>query len=193
MSQVLLNAWLPVVTALVAVIGGLIAAGKAVSEMHRANVQRTEDMRWKRAEMAKKCLDEIFADPLSSAALKMLDWNNRTYDKPGGRRSAAISHQYRRDALRIAGTLFSAEGEEQFIRDAFDALFDGLQMLEHFIRIDLIEFSDVQRPLAYYVKRLSSPAEYPVIHSFLQAYDFELSDSFLNRFAEWKANQPLQQ
>jgi hypothetical protein len=79
-----LKDWFQVGAWFVAIIGGLIAASKAVTEARRSNAQRREDMRWKRAEMAKTCLDEIFGDRLSSAAMKMLDWNNLTYDLPNG-------------------------------------------------------------------------------------------------------------
>jgi hypothetical protein len=183
-----LKDWFQVGAWFVAIIGGLIAASKAVAEAQRANVQRREDMRWKRAEMAKTCLDEIFGDTLSSAALKMLDWSNLTYNLPNGGKTAPVDRDARRKALRTSETIFQADGQEQFIRDSFDALLDGFQTLEHYIRIGLIEFADVKEPFAYYVRKLSSSEEYPVVQSFLDAYEFDLSGEFLSRFPEWKAN-----
>jgi hypothetical protein len=183
-----LKDWFQVGAWFVAIIGGLIAASKAVAEARQSNAQRREDMRWKRAEMAKICLDEIFGDRLSSAAMKMLDWNNLTYDLPNGGKTTPVDRDARRKALRTSETVFPADGPEQFIRDSFDALFDGFQMLEHYISIGLIDFADVKGPFAYYVKKLSSPEEYPVVQSFLDAYDFDLSGGFLSRFPEWKAN-----
>jgi hypothetical protein len=118
---------------LVAIIGGLVAAFQAVAQMRRSNVQRLEDMRWKRAEMAKKCLDQMWGDGLVRAAMKMLDWDKLSYVTPQGRATGPITHEARRMALRITGTEFRADGDELFIRDAFDALFDGFQMLEHLV------------------------------------------------------------
>ena len=172
MSETLKN-WFQVGAWFVAIVGGLIAASKSGCGNAPPNAQRSRTCA-KRAEMAKKCLDEIFGDQLASAALKMLDWDNLRYDIPSGGKTGAIDHEGWRNALRTSGTVFRANGQEQFVRDAFDALFDSFQMLEHFIRIGLIVFLDVQRPLSYYVKKLSSPDEYRVIRSFLLAYDLAI-------------------
>jgi hypothetical protein len=174
---------------IIAIVGGLIAASKAITEMRRANTQRLEDMRWKRAEMAKKCLDEMISDVLIQAALKMLDWNGQRFDIAGIGKRGPISHQARREALRTEGTVFLVEGDEQFIRDAFDKLFDAFQRLEHFLKTNLIEFEDVEQPLAYYVRKLSRPEEYVVMHTFLTAYGYDSVENFLGRFPEWDAHR----
>jgi hypothetical protein len=168
----------------VAIIGGLITAWKAIA-------QRQEDMRWKRAEMAKKCLDEIFGNHLAQAAMKMLDWDNLTYDIPGYGERGPITTQARHVALRTKGTVFYPKGDEQFIRDAFDALFDGLEMLEHFLEIKLIEFADVKQPLSYYVGKLSKAEEYAAIQPFLTNYEFSKAEAFLRRYPKWRSNQPI--
>ena len=73
-----------------------------------------------------------------------------------------------------------------FIRDAFDNLFDGFERLEHFIRIKLIRFEDVEPRLRYYVGKLGADDERPVAEVFLTAYGFALALRFLERFASWK-------
>jgi hypothetical protein len=73
-----------------------------------------------------------------------------------------------------------------FIRDAYDALFDKIERLEHFIQIDLIRFKDVAEPLRYYVVKLAARDERPVIERFIATYGFTEAQSFLNRFREWK-------
>lgn len=84
----------------VAVVGGLIAAFKAIDEWRK-------DLRWKQAEMAKTCLDEIQDSQLASAALKMLDWTGLSFELPDHTMSTPILNEDRRDAMRIVNTVFS--------------------------------------------------------------------------------------
>jgi hypothetical protein len=142
-----------IVVSAVAIIGGLVAAFKAIAELKRGNIQRREDMRWKQAEMAKKIIDEIYNDRLARAAMKMLDWSGLTYERPDGSRSGPIDDTVRRIGLRISNTAFSEKDDGPFIRDAYDALFDAFERLEHFIRIRLIQFEDVQPVFRYYVEK----------------------------------------
>ena len=44
--------------------------------------------------------------------------------------------------------------KETFVRTSFDELFDGFQLIEHYLGIQLISFDDVKEPLGYYVQRL---------------------------------------
>jgi len=171
----------------VAIVGGLVAASKALTELRRSNEQRREDMRWKQAEMAKKCLDEMRSNSLAQAAMKMLDWSGLTYDLPSGGQTGPIDHKTRRSALRTANTVFNPGDPDPFIRHSFDALFDNFERLEHFVRINLIKFEDVEQPLSYYVAKLAGPEERPLIGSYLLTYGFQSAQDFLNRFPQWRA------
>ena len=163
-----------------AVLGGLIAAFKAIAEWRKS-------LRWKQAEMAKICLDEIWRDPLAVAGLKMLDWKGLQFTLPDGTSTAPISHSQRRASLRTVDTKFPVGDPGPFVRDAYDALFDGFERLEHFIRIKLIRFEDVEPRFRYYVQKLSTADERPIFEGFLEAYDFPLALCFLNRFSAWKS------
>jgi hypothetical protein len=171
---------------IVAVVGGLVTASKAVVELARANQQRRLDLRWRQAEMAKRCLDELFGHPEARSALKMLDWDGLTYATAGGF-TQRITHQNRLDSLRTENTVFPAGDDAPFIRHAFDALFDNFERLEHFICIGLIRFEDVAEALRYYVAKLAKPSDRPVIENFLSAYDFRLAQDFLGRYGEWRS------
>jgi len=182
-----LKDWIQICVWVVGIAGGLVAAAKAIAEMRRSNLERFEDMRWRRAEMARKCLDEMLGDRLICAALKMLDWSGLTYDIPDVGKSSAITDDQRRLALRTTDTIF--QGDEPFIRHAFDALFDAFERIEHFLNIQLVVFDDVREPLAYYVGKLSRPEEYDVTRLFLETYHFQAAHHFLDRFPEWRAGR----
>ncbi len=165
---------------IVAIVGGLIAAFKAIAESRR-------NLRWKQAEMAKTCLDEIWGNPLALAALRMLDWTGLSFPLPDEEgRTKPISHEQRRASLRVVNTQFPPGDPGPFIRDAYDCLFDGFERLEHFVRIKLIRFEDVEPRLRYYVGKLASADERPVAETFLSTYGFNLARCFLERFDSWK-------
>jgi hypothetical protein len=176
--------WCQIAAWLVAVVGGLIAAFKAITELRRSNDQRQEDLRWKRAEMAKTCIDELNANSLARSALKMLDWAGRTYVREDGKHTGEITDKKRRDALRTYNTEFPPD--DTFIRDAFDGLLDYCERFEHFIRIGLIVFDDVEPFFRYYVAKLAGADERDVITRFMNVYDFTLGLSFLDRFDAWR-------
>jgi hypothetical protein len=109
-----------VVAWVVASIGGVIAAFKAVAELNRGRADRKAEFRWKQAEMAKTVLDETWsADPVR-CALSMLDWSGRTYNT-GNRETKEITHEYMWNALRTTNTTFE-DHDQVFVRDCFDRL-----------------------------------------------------------------------
>jgi len=175
----------------IASIGAGFAAYKVFWEIRSSRVEReTEfqwkraEFRWKRAELAKTVLDETWRDPLARSALRMLDWTGLTYRREG-RQTQPITHEMMRHSLRTSGPAFDMD--EQFVRDCFDELFDGLDRLEHFLRIGLILFEDIGPRLQYYVALL---AKHPQVYqNFLDVYGFSLASALLMRFESW--NQAL--
>jgi hypothetical protein len=118
----------------------------------------------------------------------MLDWTGLSFKTPDGETTPEIHHEQRRTSLRVVDTVFPPGDPGPFIRDAFDALFDVFERLEHFVRIDLIRFEDVEPRLRYYVGKLAAADERPVAEVFLNAYDFKLAPCFLKRFASWNSS-----
>jgi hypothetical protein len=176
--------WWQIGAWIVAILGGLIAAFKGITELRRSNDQRCEDLRWKRAEMAKTCIDELNANSLARSALKMMDWSGDEYTRVDGKKTGEIKHKERRNALRTDNTIFDADSK--FIRDAFDELFDYIERLEHFIRIGLVVFEDVEQFFKYYISKFASQDERDVITRFMNEYGFTLGLSFLDRFDVWR-------
>lgn len=176
--------WPDIITWWMGIAGGLLAAWKGIHELRESNLQRREDLRWRCAEMAKTCLDEIRNDLGAAAAMKMLDWENLRFKLPDGHDSRQISRALRQHSLRTTDLNFDAD--EQFVRDCYDAFFDGIQSIEHYINIKLIEFADVVEPLGYYVEILASPAEFSVMKRYLTEYKFSGALGLLGRFPAWQ-------
>jgi hypothetical protein len=175
-----------VLTWLVAAIGGLIAAFKAIAEMRQGNKDREEQFRWRQAEMAQTILDRTWNDELAKSALKMLDWSGLKYERKGGF-TGHITHEEMWRALRVQNTTFT--DDEQFVRDCFDKLFDDFGNIQHYLNIGLINWKDVEARLNYYVILLAERKK--VYKDFLETYQFDLALQLLDRFPKWLAAEHI--
>jgi hypothetical protein len=178
-----------VVTWLVAAIGGVIAAFKAVSELHRSNEERAEairerqvQFRWRQAEMARTILDQTWSNNFARSALKMLDWSGLKYERAGAT-TEPITHENVYHALRTTNLRFT--DDEQYVRDCFDQLFDDFERMEHYLNIGLVNWDDIQGRLDYHVNLLARQRK--IHEQFLRAYQFKLALLFLERFPQWSA------
>jgi hypothetical protein len=114
--------------------------------------------------------------------MKMLDWSGLSYTHEG-QKTGPITHEAMAAALRTTNTRFD-KFDEQFVRDAFDQLFDGFERMQHYLTIGLITWDDVKGRLEYYVKLLARRK--PTFEAFLTAYGFTLAAELLARFPTWQ-------
>src|SRR5688572_17386984 len=108
------------VLAVVAIIGGCIAAYRAVHEMRSATNQRHQELRWKRAHAAKEVLHDIHVDSRAANAVTMLDWHDGKHSYTSGPgKSFSISYA---DVLKAISCPANecTEDKDVFIRDCFD-------------------------------------------------------------------------
>jgi hypothetical protein len=176
---------------LVAIVGGLLAAFKGLRELAESRRVRIEELRWKKAQLARDVLAGFFNNPRFRDAVTMLDWTGREYEIAPGR-TAIVLWGDLTQALRAQGHGVSFDTKEVHIRDSFDALFDAMELLEHYLRTGLLEFEDVNFPMAYHVARLREHSS--ATEPFMRRYGYDLALAFVNRFPEEAtlANKPLQ-
>jgi hypothetical protein len=179
--------WVQIISWAVAIIGGLVAAFRAISEMQENREQRIRELRWKQATAAKEFFDEILTNPYVSDALQMLDWSGREY-KIDSDTVATISSDDVWYALRITNLKFTEK--ETYIRDCFDRLLYSVERVEQSIRICLFNFEDVRYPLEYYVRKLSAGKKRKAFEGFMKDYGYTLAEDFFNRFDSWRNPAP---
>lgn len=170
-----------VLTWIVAAVGGVIAAWRALVEMRRNREQRAEELRWRQAREAKEIIASLEEDRRARCAMTMLDW-------PGGRpfrvRDDAEERIAKDDwlpALRTENVTFTKT--ETFVRDCFDGFLDKLEHVNNYITIGLVNFSDVETPLGYYVKLMANDRQ--TIESFMKSYGYTGAIEFCKRFPCW--------
>jgi len=173
--------WVEVASWPAAVLAGLFGVWKIIVEMTASREQRIQELRWRKARAAKDLNEEMLDNPGSKAAMTMLDWDGREFEvKPGLVRT--VSEIEMLASLRTAHASYS--DKEAFVRDAFDNLFYYLGLFEHHVRQGLVDFSDLEYPVDYYVKLLAKHRG--VFEQYLTAYGFSRGYDFLKRFAEWR-------
>jgi hypothetical protein len=162
---------------------------KELAERRSALRQRRDELRWKKAELAKTVLDEMFDDPYAVDAMSMIDWSSREYYVKSSRAEQGQMQKITsRDvlcALRISELHFN--DKESYIRDCFDHFFGVMQILQHYIEIDLIEFKDVTYPFTYYAQLMNRKRR--SYNYFINEYHRKAGD-FLERFEVWANFNP---
>lgn len=170
-----ISAWM------VAAVGGVIAALKAIHELRENRRQRAEELRWRKANAAKELLDLFYADDRFRDALMMLDWDGR----PFALESAGIqpiTHQDLLAALDIDTVSFTAT--EVFIRTCMDRLFEAFERIEHAIRTNVIEYEDVRFAFEFYICRLAPHRD--LVTRFMRKTGFENALAFFDRCEGWR-------
>lgn len=167
---------------LVAVVGGLIAAFKALHEMRSSTEQRRLELRWRRAKAAKELLHEIHDSLMAYNAITMLDWEagKHTYkDKKDGAHTVSFAQVL--PALSC-NQCDSISDSDQFIRDCFDWFFYYIDQVEHHIRTGYIDFIDVETAFRPYVRKMRVSLN--AFSSFAAYREYDLVIPFLDRYPQ---------
>jgi hypothetical protein len=175
----------------IGVVGALLAALVFIYQFRETILQRSVEQRRTQAALARELLANLFSDPRSRDALRMLDYGARTYLVGGS--STSISAGDVKNGLRITPqrphkrpgeaddeTVLRFSPDELYVRDCFESLFDQVDILEHFVQRELLDPDDLRPPLAYYAKKINADTQ--TFSVFLKQYEYELSRAFLLRF-----------
>jgi len=167
---------LQITTALIAVIGGLIAAFKAVYEIRLNREHRKMELRWRQANLARQILDDAFASDYFTNAMLMLDSSGRKYKIDEG----IMEPIYYEDiiaALSEKTTIFS--DKPVYIRDCFDYFFFYLNRIEQFVETNLIFIDDIRYPFSFYAKKMMKDQQ--VFESYMKENEFDYALNFFRR------------
>jgi Asp-tRNA(Asn)/Glu-tRNA(Gln) amidotransferase C subunit len=179
-----ISQWATLGSVVVGTVGGLIAAFTAISAWRRATLQRSEELtqrqlefRHKQAVFSRDLIKDIFGDVWARAALRMLDWDLYDYEDPKGKRYQIARAEVKR-ALRTSNLDFS--DKEVYIRACFESLYDYLEQMENLVRLEVINFEDIETTFRYYIVRALRA---DTAHSgFLDYYDYPRVKNFMARF-----------
>jgi hypothetical protein len=183
-----LRDWLQVLTWITAVVGGGIAAFKALFETREGRKQRKSELQWRRVNASKELVEDLHRHEMARQALHMLDWYASQSEYSLGGAKVSISYQ---DVIRaLALRPEDCKGDrDTFIRDCFDWFFYFIDRIQHYIGRDLIEFPDVAPIFKTYARLVGK--DWDVYESFLSFHDYELAKNFFGHYPEFFQTQKL--
>jgi hypothetical protein len=172
--------WIQLAAVLVACVGGVIAAFKAVFETRQSTEQRRAELRWRHAQASKELITDIHQDRHASNAVVMMDWSEGATEhevEPGCRELLAY-----RDVLSALSKAPSdrVSSRDRYIRDAFDWFFYYIDRIELYIETGLIEFIDVRTVFKTYATKIQRDIQ--VYESFIHEREYELAPRFWRRY-----------
>lgn len=178
----------------VAIVGGLIAAGKAIQES-RANreqrertleearetrEQRVRELRWRQAQIGSELVDRMMNEVLAWKAMEILDWENLEIELSSGERLPVTMSEVLR-ALRPYRDACTTK--EKCVRDAFDSLFYYMGRMDKSVSIELTGLDDVSQPISYYIDQMARNRA--VYEAYMGAFGFSGALNFARRFPSW--------
>jgi hypothetical protein len=154
-----------------AILGGSFTVILGIVQWQQATEQRKVEWRWRKAEMAKKLIDEMFADKLARDALSLIDGNPITVTRKRNEKTheqvlffTCVTDSYEERKLTLADARLALTNPQQApderdwinrpIWEMFDSMFYWFDRIEHYIQRDLIDFEDVKSPADYYARKL---------------------------------------
>lgn len=172
--------WFEVISKSVAILGGILLAIKAIIELSASTAQRTQDLRWKKANVARELIKEIHADKRAMDAIEMLDWGSGRHEyspEEGG--DVRVGEE---DVVRALGKgrPQAVSKKDEFVWESFDWLFYYLDRLEHSIRTGLIDFEDVHDVFRHYADLIQARRQ--TYDRVITTQDYRLVAPFLDRF-----------
>lgn len=163
----------------VAILLGLGIAILVRRDLASSRRLRAEDLRWRRASAARDVLARIDADRACRDALAMLEWAGSRFEvSPGNRPEIRLDDVAQ--ALSVADRERPFTDKDLYIRECFGALGDALELVEHDLRTGLIEFRDVEFPMAHTVALLRK--HWAAIFGFLERSGYDLALVLVERF-----------
>jgi len=146
---------------------------------------RAEDLRWRRASVARDVLARIDADRACRDAIAMLEWAGSRFEiVPGNRQE--IRAEDVSQALNAEPRERPYTDKDLYIRDCFGALGDALELVEHDLRTGLIEFRDVDFPMSHTVVLLRR--NWAPVFGFLERSGYDLALALIERFPQVKTS-----
>jgi hypothetical protein len=161
---------------------GLLGVFSGILAFTAGLLQYMRAQKWKRAEFIAKEFKEFKSFPAVSNAMLMLDWNSRDFiiHKPNDYgldnqtntgvnskendteindivlANALVHHNQKHLSFSPERRITGFTTKEAFVRDTFDAFFEGLQIFEQFIQSGLISAAEFKPYLIYWIEIIAN-------------------------------------
>lgn len=175
-----LKDWIVIASAIVSIFIAFWGVKNGLQSARKVIQEKQNEHRQKQLAAARDMMKEIFTDPLARSAMRMMDWSGRTFTH--GQQLFTVHWKDLKPALLVHQTGMEFNKQQEFIRDSFEAFFDHMLVLEHFIEQNYLNEADIAVPLEYYAGRI---IDYPETYDgFLHAYGYGEARDLMQRLAQ---------
>ncbi len=156
----------------------------------RGSDQYEKEQKWKRSEFAAREMKEFRSDPAVQKVMMMLDWDNRDIQLSEDVKFGLDVNIDSELCLSLRATRKGNFTDRQaLIRDYFDVFFDYLGRFEASIESRLLDKSDYEPYLKYWLNIIGnknsnkkSPEFYKNIWEYIEYFDYKNVQSFMARY-----------
>lgn len=169
----------PLIAAWVGIATGLAAIATFATSIS----QRRKELRWKQAELARKLLDDLFANDDSGQGLDMLDGVKRRYK---GFDDQAIDVNPADAVATVAKSLSGGDLDDREAKILFcvDIVLYFFNRIEGSLSSKLVLFLDVKTPCEYYVGLIA--CHKGVFSRYMEQAKYASVVHFCERFSAWR-------
>ena len=159
----------------------------AVGSFVKVIMEYTKAQSWKRAEFLASVMKEFNSDPNVRLARTIIDWKSRDFELFPDQKNEEDKRVWINDQVLIEaltpedwkGTIENKVGYENSevrIRDIFDAFFERLATINHYLDTKLITESDLRPYITYWIGLINDSRSEELlqqIHAFLKRYKYD--------------------
>lgn len=167
----------------VALVVAIVTVYESLYQIEENRSQRKEELRWKKAKLAREVLKPFEQDLRLRNAMAMLDTLEQEYEGEliVPKDVAATFETLSTDRV------VALSPKNVYIRNSFDYFFKNIRLLEHYLQTHLIDFKDIEYPLEKTIKAIRC---IPImIEYFGNRYEDKLAKEFIDRFNEPQCNR----
>ncbi|HCJ7406214.1 hypothetical protein QMA79_19010 [Pseudomonas aeruginosa] len=179
-SPTTLKDWVSVISTLITMALAIWGIWSGLRSARNAIQEKRKEHRQKQLAAARDMMKEIFLDPLARSAMRMMDWSGRTFTHEG--QTYVVHWRDLKPALVVHEQGVGFTKQQEFIRDCFEAFFDHMLVLEHFLEQDYLHEADIAVPLEYYARRVMLFPE--TYDGFLREYGYREARALMKRLAD---------
>lgn len=175
MDAKLITTWVGIATGVVAILTFFLSIN-----------QRRKELRWKQAELARKLLDELFADADAAQGFYMLDGVQYPY-KDFNEQLISVRPEDVVTTVRKVLVKGRLDEKETKILFCLDSLLYFLNRIENSLQSELILFQDISTPCEYYVGLIARHKD--TFSRYMNSIGYISLLRFCERFTGWVSEQ----
>ncbi len=165
------------------ILSAAAAGAWATFQWRHSTRQRHEDLQWRKAELGRELLDDLFGDESARSLLELIDGERDDVIDSRGTAVEASQEDFCKALLKRKDN----SGKARAIRYCMDSFLYHLARLERSVSLSVTNIEDLRLPLEYYAGLLSGRDDYlNAVKPYIEKAHYGPAYRFLERFSNWR-------